>query len=38
MAVADMPFAREEGDSIVAVWDRVEFLVPESYFAEPPFA
>ena len=38
MAVADMPFAREEGDSIVAVWDRVEFLVPESYFAEPPLA
>lgn len=33
-----MPFAAEEGDSIVAVWDRVEVLVPESYFAEPPLA
>jgi hypothetical protein len=38
VATADMPFAQEEGDSIVAVWDRVEFLVPESYFAEPPLA
>lgn len=33
-----MPFAREEGNSVVAVWDRVEFLIPESYFAEPPLA
>lgn len=38
MAASDMPFAREEGDSVVAVWDRVEFLIPESYFAEPPLA
>ena len=33
-----MPFAREEGNSVVAVWDRIEFLIPESYFAEPPLA
>ena len=38
MAASDMPFAREEGNSVVAVWDRVEFLIPESYFAEPPLA
>ena len=38
MAAIDMPFAREEGDSIVAVWDRVEVLIPESYFGEPPLA
>ena len=38
MAVADMPFAREDGDSIVSVWERVEVLIPESYFAEPPLA
>ena len=38
MAANDMPFAREEGNSVVAVWDRVEFLIPESYFAEPPLA
>lgn len=33
-----MPFAREEGDSIVVAWDRVDVLVPESYFADPPLA
>ena len=33
-----MPFAREEGDSVVAAWDRVEFLVPETYFSDPPLA
>lgn len=38
MAAADMPFAREEGDSVVAAWDRVEFLVPETYFSDPPLA
>ena len=38
MAASDMPFAREEGNSVVAVWDRIEFLIPESYFAEPPLA
>lgn len=38
MAAADMPFAREEGDSIVAAWDRVEFMIPEAYFSDPPLA
>ena len=38
MAAADMPFAREDGDSIVAAWERVEFLIPESYFSHPPLA
>ena len=38
MAASDVPFAREEGNSVVAVWGRVEFLIPESYFAEPPLA
>ena len=38
MAAADMPFAREEGDSVVAAWDRVEFMIPEAYFSDPPLA
>ena len=38
MAAADMPLAREEGDSIVAAWDPVEFMIPEAYFSDPPLA
>ena len=34
MAAGDsMPFAREEGDAVVVAWDRVDVLIPESYFA-----
>ena len=36
--VNEIPFAREEGDSLVAVWDRVDVLIPETYFADPPLA
>lgn len=38
MAVADIPFAREEGDSIVVIWDRVDVIIPDSYFTDPPIA
>ena len=34
----NMPFATEEGDSIVALWNQVDLLVPDSYFASPPLA
>jgi hypothetical protein len=37
-ALANMPFASEEGDSIVVVWDRVDVLISDSYFSEPPLA
>lgn len=33
-----MPFAREDGDSIVTAWHRVDVLIPESYFSDPPLA
>ena len=39
MAAADgAPFLREgEGGAVVA-WDRIDVLIPESYFADPPLA
>ena len=33
-----MEFAIEEGDSIVVAWSRVDVLIPDSYFADPPLA
>ena len=38
MSKPDLPFAREDGDSVVVTWDRVDVLIPESYFSDPPLA
>lgn len=35
---AELPFAKEDGDSVVVTWDRVDVLIPESYFSDPPLA
>jgi hypothetical protein len=32
------PFVREEGGTLVASWWKVEFLIPESFFQDPPLA
>jgi hypothetical protein len=34
----NVPFAVEEGDSVITTWDRLDILIPDSYFAEPPIA
>ena len=36
--VVNMPFASEEGDSIVVTWDQIDVLIPDSYFTTPPLA
>ena len=40
MAIGDLgaPFISTEGDSIIVKWDRIEILIPESYFNDPPLA
>ena len=32
------PFAEEEADSVVVTWNKVDVLIPDSYFATPPLA
>jgi hypothetical protein len=31
-------FAKEENDSIIITWDRIDILVPDSFFNDPPLA
>ena len=38
MAAANMPFAQEQGDALLATWNTVEILIPETYFQDPPLA
>jgi len=32
------PFLREEGGQAVVLWDRIDVLIPETYFSDPPMA
>lgn len=38
MATDSMPFAKEDGDKIIVLWHRLDVLVPEQYFSDPPLA
>jgi hypothetical protein len=38
VAAPSLPFAREEGDRLVTSWARVEVMVPDSFFQDPPLA
>jgi hypothetical protein len=38
MAAPRMPFAREDVDSLVVSWARVDIMIPDLFFSDPPLA